>query len=83
MSSPSAEAQGNRIVLQFESLDDALKLFSPWKGAGPRVQAASQIHQALEAAGLTVELRVKGRPVAQLGTCELRGPLLALLQPAI
>jgi len=82
MATPSAEAHGNRIVLQFDSLDDALKLFTPWKGAGPRVQAASQIHSALEAAGLVVEVRVKDRPVAHLGMGDLRGPLISLLQPA-
>lgn len=77
-----AEAHENRIVLQFDTLDDALRLFSPWRGAGPRVQAASQIHAALSAAGLAVEVRVKGRPVAELGAGEPRGVLFSLLQPA-
>lgn len=75
-----AQAEGNHIVLQFETLDDALRLFTPWRGAGPRVQAATQIHAALVAVGLAVEVRVKGRAVAELGHGEPHGPLFALLQ---
>lgn len=77
-----AEAHDNRIVLQFDTLDDALRLFSPWRGAGPRFQAAAQIHSALEAVGLAVVVEVKGRAVAELGAGEPRGPLFTLLQPA-
>jgi hypothetical protein len=77
-----AQAQGNRIILQFDSLDEALRLFSPWRGAAPRAQAAAQIHKALEAVGLAVEVRVKDRAVAQLGEGEPRGALFSLLQPA-
>ena len=82
MPTPRAVAHDNHIVLQFETLDDALRLFSPWRGAGPRAQAASQIHSALAAAGLAVEVQVKGRAVAQLGAGEPRGVLFTLLQPA-
>lgn len=77
-----AEAHDNRIILQFDTLDDALRLFTPWRGAGPRLQAASQIHSALAAVGLAVEVRVKGRAVAHLGSGEPSGVLFSLLQPA-
>lgn len=82
MPTPRAQAHDNQIVLHFESLDDALRLFSPWRGAGPRIQAASQIHSALAAAGLAVEVQVNGRSVAQLGLGEPSGVLFSLLQPA-
>lgn len=82
MPTPRAQAHNNQIVLQFDSLDDALRLFTPWRGAGPRMQAASQIHSALAAAGLAVEVRVKDRPVALLGLGEPSGVLFSLLQPA-
>lgn len=82
MPNTRAAAHDNRIVLQFDSLDDALRLFSPWRGAGPRAQAASQIHSALAAVGLAVEVQVKGRAVALLGAGEPRGALFSLLQPA-
>ena len=82
MHTPQVYADGSRIVLQFDTLDDALKLFSPWRGAAPRVEAAAKIHSALAAVGLGVEVRVKDRAVAELGNGEIRGPILSLLQPA-
>ena len=82
MTPASAQASGNRIILQFESLDDALRLLTPWKSTAPRVLAARQIHGALHAVGLGMEVRVKGHTVAELGADEMRGPLFALLDPA-
>jgi hypothetical protein len=81
MTGPHAEAHGNHIVLQFESLDDAMRLFNPWRGAAPRAQAAAQIHQALANAGLALSVEVKGRSVAELGYGKMSGPLVALLAP--
>ncbi len=83
MPNTRAQAHDNRIVLQFDSLEDALRLFSPWRGAAPRFQAAAQINQALETVGLAVVVQVKGRAVAELGQGEPRGALLTLLQPAV
>lgn len=79
MTPTRAEAQDNRIVLHFETLDEALRLFSPWRGAGPRAQAAQQIHHALSSVGLRLEVRIQGRPVAELGSGPPRGPLFSLL----
>lgn len=79
MAPPRAEVESNRIVLHFETLEDALRLFSPWRGAVPRAQAAQQIHHALSSVGLQLEVRIQGRPVAELGSSAPRGPLFSLL----
>jgi len=79
MAPPKAEAENTRIILHFETLEDALRLFSPWRGAAPRAQAAQQIHHALSSAGLQLEVRIQGRPVAELGSSRPRGPLFSLL----
>jgi hypothetical protein len=83
MTGSHAKARSNRIVLQFDSLDDALRLFNPRHEAPSRApQAAAKIHQALASAGLGLSLRVQGRPVAELGQGEMAGPLLELLGKA-
>ncbi|MGC8760785.1 MAG: hypothetical protein ACP5VC_12565 [Bryobacteraceae bacterium] len=69
----------NRIILHFDTLEDALRLFSPWRGAAPRAQAAQQIHHALSSVGLLLEVRIQGRPVAELGSVAPHGPLFSLL----
>lgn len=74
-----AEADHNRIILHFETLEDAMRLLTPWRGAGPRAQAAQQIHHALSSAGLLLEIRIQGRPVAELGSGAPHGPLFSLL----
>lgn len=79
MTPARAEAEKNRIILHFETLEDALRLFSPWRGAGPRAQAAQQIHHALSSVGLRLEVRIQGRPVAELGSVAPHGPLFSLL----
>ncbi len=79
MTPARAEAERNRIILHFETLEDALRLFSPWRGAGPRAQAAQQIHHALSSVGLLLEVRIQGRPVAELGSVAPHGPLFSLL----
>lgn len=78
---PLIESIGNRIVLHFESLDEALQLLSPWKGVRPRAEAVNQITKALSAVGLCLEIKVKGRQVAELVSGQLRGPLATLLGP--
>jgi hypothetical protein len=79
MAVPNVELDGNRIILHFDRLEDALRLLSPWREARTRADVASRIHEALNAVGLAVELRVKGRPVAELGEGEARGSLLSLV----
>ncbi|MCS7044399.1 MAG: hypothetical protein N2036_11870 [Bryobacteraceae bacterium] len=79
MTPARAEADRNRIILHFDTLEDALRLFSPWRGAAPRAQAAQQIHHALSSVGLRLEVRIQGRPVAELGSIAPHGPLFTLL----
>ena len=68
-----------QIVLEFPTLHDALQLWKPWSDGQKRREITQLLHQALTGAGLTLELRVQGRPVARLGTGELSGVALALL----
>lgn len=81
--SPRIESSENRIVLNFDSLEQALQLLSPWKDRRNRMAAAQQITKALSAAGLSVEIKVKGRQIAELVAGQIRGPILALLSQQI
>ena len=83
MQGASVQAEDRCIILNFESLTDAMQLLAPWKGAGPRLQAAAQVHGALRAVGVGMEVRVKGRTVAELGHEHMTGSLLTLIQPAV
>jgi len=76
---PVVESSGNRIQLHFDTLEQALQLFSPWKGANRRAEAANEIHQALAAVGLQMEVWVKGVRVAAIGASEFKGSLLRML----
>lgn len=76
------ESTGNRIILHFDTLEEALQLLSPWRGAGRRAEVTDDIHRALQAIGVRMELRVKGRSVAELGLGDLRGSALTLLRLA-
>jgi hypothetical protein len=78
-SQPEVESTGNRIILHFDSLEDALQLLSPWHGANRRAEVAEEIHRALQAIGVRMELNVKGHTVAELGLGDLRGSALTLL----
>jgi len=79
MNSPAVETSGNRIILDFETLEDALRLLAPWTSAKTRADVASRFNESLAAAGIAVELRVKGRRVAELGQGPMRGSLLSLI----
>ena len=79
MATPTVESAGNRIILQFESLDQAMGLLRPWHAEKLRAEAASTITRALEAVGLVVEVRVKGRAVAEVGLGGFHGSLLQLI----
>ena len=61
------EASGNRVVLHFDSLEDAMRLLSPRRGSKPPIVAAEGIHAALGAAGLAMEIRVGGHMLVKLG----------------
>jgi|WetSurMetagenome_2_1015567.scaffolds.fasta_scaffold490615_2 hypothetical protein len=83
MATARTEIDGHRIVLDFDNLEDALQLLSPWRGAVIRAEVAENMHKALSAVGLTLEVRAKGCPVAELGEGQFRGSLLALLKAAL
>ena len=71
---------GRRIILNFPSLDQAAQLMHPWRDSVSRARAISNLHEALLTAGLNLEIRVAGRPVAELGANSMRGALLTLLR---
>jgi len=79
MPAPKVESNENRIILNFESLEQALQLLKPWSQAQHRAEAARQIHRALEAVGLHLEVRVKGIAVAHVGLGDFQGSMLSLL----
>ena len=54
-------------------------MLRPWHGEKLRADAAEKITCALEAVGLVVEVRVKGRAVAEMGLGGIHGSLLQLL----
>jgi hypothetical protein len=80
LASPQIENAEGRIILNFASLDDAMRLFQPWHDGRQRLEAAGQIRRALEAVGLTVEVRVKGRAVAEVGSGGLHGSMMRLIE---
>jgi hypothetical protein len=80
MDAPHVETMENGLVFDFESLDDAMRLLSPWRAPAARADAAWQIHRALGAAGLRLQIRVNGTTVAEMGQGVFRGSLLNLLR---
>lgn len=80
MSAPNVEATGNRIILDFESLDEAMRLLVPWPNAAKRADMTVKLSEALTSIGLAVELRVKGRSVAEFEGGSMRGSLLSLIR---
>ena len=79
MSAPNVEAAGNRIILDFDSMEEALRLLTPWPNAAKRADLASKLSESLSAIGLAFELRVKGRKVAEFADGTMRGSLLRLI----
>ncbi len=79
MSAPTVEAAGNRIILDFDSLEEALRLLMPWPNAAKRADLTAKLSESLTAIGLAVELRVKGRSVAEFADGTMRGSLLNLI----
>ena len=80
MSAPTVEAAGNRIILDFESMEAALRLLAPWPNAGKRADLTARLSESLAAIGVAVELRVKGRSVAEFAGGSMRGSLLSLIR---
>ena len=72
-------SDSKQIVLEFSTLRDALQLWKPWNDGQKRREITRLLHQALAGAGISLELRVQGKPVANLGIGELSGVALSLL----
>ena len=81
MDSQSAlvHGEGNRIILDFPTLQAAFQLLQPCWGRAQRLQAAHNVHRGLSAAGLCLEIRVRGRTMACLGEGNKAGMMLRLL----
>lgn len=78
-SSAKIHGEGNRIVLEFDSLADALKLWKPWGDRIRRLEVTDLLHEALASAGISLELRVQGKSVAELGGEAKTGLALRLI----
>ncbi|MFN3322970.1 MAG: hypothetical protein ACK5AZ_05705 [Bryobacteraceae bacterium] len=72
-------ADKNRIVLECPDLQAAFQLLQPWSGQAKRAELAEGMHRALSAAGLSLEIKVNGRSVAEIGAAAKRGLMLRLL----
>ncbi len=79
MAGVSVVGDGNQIVLDFSSLGEALQLWKPWSDGQRRTEITELLHRALSSAGLSLEVRVQGKPVAQLGGSHMSGIALRLL----
>ncbi|HBY63941.1 MAG TPA: hypothetical protein DEH78_29295 [Solibacterales bacterium] len=71
--------EGNRIVLDFPSLQSAFQMLQPWSGKEKRAELFNRLHEALRMAGLSLVVQVKGRIMAELGADAKGGPVLKLL----
>jgi hypothetical protein len=71
--------EDNRIILDFDSLGEALQLWKPWCDGKRRTEITQLLHQALHGAGLCLEVRVQGRCVMTLGMAQASGLALQLL----
>jgi hypothetical protein len=80
LATPALATAGKRIILEFETLEQALMLLKPWRAENSRAAAAARIHESLTAVGLQMELRVRGKSVAEFGDGAFRGSLCALLR---
>jgi hypothetical protein len=71
---------GKQIVLDFPSLGEALQLWKPWGDGKSRSEISRLLHEALIAAGLSLEVRVQGKAVASFGGDEISGLALRFLE---
>jgi len=71
---------GKQIVLDFPSLGEALQLWKPWGDSKRRSDISQRLHEALAAAGLSLEVRVQGKAVASFGGAQIKGLALRLLE---
>ncbi|MCC6364557.1 MAG: hypothetical protein IT165_13620 [Bryobacterales bacterium] len=79
----TVSGEGRQIVIDFPSLGEALSLWKPWGDGKRRAEIVEALHETLAAAGLSLELRVQGKPVALLGGEEMSGLALRLLCHAL
>jgi len=75
------QARGKRIVVDLPSLRAGRRILEaePLSGGG-RGRAARQAQEALQVAGFTLEVRLKGAPVAVVGAGASPGQLARLLR---
>jgi len=71
--------EGQRIVLDFPNLQAAFEMLRPWSGQAKRAEMANRLHEALKSVGLSLEVKIQGRPMAELGSESRGGILLKLL----
>ncbi len=70
---------GKRIVLDFPNLQAAFEMLRPWAGQAKRTEMANRLHEALKSVGLSLEVKIQGKPMAELGSDSRGGSLLKLL----
>ncbi|MBI3209097.1 MAG: hypothetical protein HYZ37_09390 [Candidatus Solibacter usitatus] len=73
------DGESKHIVLEFPSLGDALQLWKPWNDGKSREEITKMLHAALQAAGVSLEVRVQGKPIATLGGDGMSGLAIRLL----
>ncbi len=74
-----ARGEGDRIILDFPSLQAAFQMLQPWSGQAKRADLADRLHEALKSVGLSLEVKVQGKPMAELGSRAKGGVILRLL----
>ncbi|MEO8663561.1 MAG: hypothetical protein ABI693_34210 [Bryobacteraceae bacterium] len=75
----SVNGEGKRITLDFPNLQAAFEMLKPWAAQSKRVEMADRLHEALKAVGLSLEVKIQGRSMAELGSAARGGILLRFL----
>lgn len=70
---------GDHIVVDLPSLRAGRRLLASGPFVTDRAQTTGRLHEALDLAGLTVEIRLRGDPVARLGAGARPGALGRIL----
>lgn len=75
-----AYAEGKVMILDFPSLPEALQMWKPCPDSRRRREMTEMLHQMFSSAGVTLEVRVQGKPVGHLGPPEKAGLIFGLLR---
>lgn len=70
---------GDQIVVDLPSLRAGRRLLTSGPFATGRARTTDQLHEALRVTGLSVEVRLRGDPIARMGAGARPGPLGRLL----